>query len=87
MQPRILQVRPLDGLKLELGFSDGTTGVVDLSRWIVGHGGVFGPLNDAAFFRQVQLDPEAGTVFWPNGADFCPDVLYEALSAASASQA
>ena len=85
MQPRILRARPLDGLKLALGFSDGTTGVVDLSRWIVGHSGVFGPLNDAAFFRQVQVEPEAGTVFWPNGADFCPDVLYEAAHTVRAS--
>jgi len=48
MQPRIIRVRPLDQFKLELGFSDGTAGVVDLSRWIVGHSGVFGALNDAA---------------------------------------
>ena len=28
------------------------------------------------FFRQVTVDRESGTVFWPNGVDFCPDVLY-----------
>ncbi len=85
MQPRIWRVRPLDGFKLELGFSDGMTGVVDARHWIVGHGGVFGPLNDPALFRQVQVDPEAGTVVWPNGADLCPDVLYEAAHTISAS--
>jgi len=76
MQPRIIRVRPLDQFKLELGFSDGTAGVVDLSRWIVGHSGVFGALNDAALFRQVGIEPEGGTVVWPNGADLCPDMLY-----------
>ena len=28
------------------------------------------------FFRQVTVDREGGTVVWPNGVDFCPDVLY-----------
>jgi len=37
---------------------------------------VFRPLADIAFFKQVQLDHEAGTIVWPNGVDFCPDVLY-----------
>jgi hypothetical protein len=39
-------------------------------------GGVFGPLENVEFFRQVQVDSEAGTIVWPNGVDFCPDVLY-----------
>ncbi len=28
------------------------------------------------FFRQVTVDREGGTLVWPNGVDFCPDVLY-----------
>jgi len=24
----------------------------------------------------VAVDLEAGTLVWPNGVDFCPDVLY-----------
>ncbi len=28
------------------------------------------------FFRQVRVDPEIGTIVWPNELDFCPDVLY-----------
>ncbi len=27
-------------------------------------------------FAQVQLDDELGTIVWPNGADFDPDVLH-----------
>jgi hypothetical protein len=34
------------------------------------------PLSDVDFFSRVQVDPEAGTLVWPNGVDFCPDVLY-----------
>jgi hypothetical protein len=37
---------------------------------------VFAPLEDVAFFRQVAVDEEGGTLIWPNGVDFCPDVLY-----------
>jgi hypothetical protein len=30
---------------------------------------------DPQFFRSVQVDPELGTIVWPNGADIDPDVL------------
>jgi hypothetical protein len=49
---------------------------VDLANRIVGRGGVFGPLETPEFFRQVSVDNELGTIAWPNGADFCPDMLY-----------
>jgi hypothetical protein len=42
----------------------------------VGRGGVFAPLEDVEFFKKVTVDPEIGTLVWPNGVDFCPDVLY-----------
>ena len=72
----VTDVRVLDGYRLELTFSDGVRGVVDLLNRIVGRGGVFGPLEDAQFFRQVRVDYELGTIVWPNEADFCPDLLY-----------
>jgi hypothetical protein len=37
---------------------------------------VFEPLLDMNYFAQVHVDPELGTVAWPNGADLDPDVLY-----------
>lgn len=33
------------------------------------YGGVFEPLRDPAFFRQLRADAEAGTIVWPNEAD------------------
>ena len=46
----------------------------------MGRGGVFTPLEDVDFFRRVQVDPEAGTLIWPNEVDFCPDVLYNLVT-------
>ena len=37
---------------------------------------MFGPLEDPVFFGRVAVDNELGTIVWPNGADFCPDMLY-----------
>jgi hypothetical protein len=82
MSPRIVSVTPLQGFHVELTFTDGVRAAVDLGKWIRGHGGVFTPLHDETFFRQVCVDPDAGTIVWPNGVDFCPDVLYaEAVGA------
>jgi hypothetical protein len=72
----VTQVRVLDGYCLELTFSDGVRGVVDLANRIVGRGGVFAPLEAPEFFRRVVVHNELGTILWPNGADFCPDLLY-----------
>jgi hypothetical protein len=44
---------------------------------------MFEPLRDVSYFARVVVDPELGTVVWPNGADLAPDVLHqEALSLA-----
>jgi hypothetical protein len=32
--------------------------------------------NNPQFFRQAAVDSEPGTIVWPNGVDFCPDLLY-----------
>jgi hypothetical protein len=76
MFPRVKLVRHVRDHRLELSFTDGTTRELDFRQRIVGRGGVFRELEDIEFFKQVQVDPEAGTIVWPNGADFCPDVLY-----------
>lgn len=64
---------------LRLLFSDGIAGDVDFSaeRWT----GVLAPLNDAAYFAQVTVDSEAGTVVWPGGIDLAPEPLYERAKA------
>jgi hypothetical protein len=76
MHPRIKSAKHVNGYKVELAFTDGTIATVDFQDRISGRGGVFAPLQNVEFFKQVSVDHEAGTVVWPNGVDFCPDVLY-----------
>lgn len=60
--------------RLRLTFADGTVGDVDFSgrEWR----GVFEPLRDPAYFARVEVDPEAGTITWPDGLDMAPEPLY-----------
>ena len=72
----VTDVRVLDGYRLELTFSDGVQGIVDLADRIVGRGGVFALIENLQVFRQVRVERELGSIVWPNGADVCPDLLY-----------
>ena len=75
MLVRVRAVTPLEGLAVRLTFSDGSERVVDLAPYL--RGPIFEPLvADPLLFRAVQVDPELGTIVWPNGADIDPDVLY-----------
>jgi hypothetical protein len=79
---RVQFVVPLEGFSVRLGFTDGSERTLDLAPYL--RGLVFEPLRaDPTLFRSVQVDPELGTIFWPNGADICPDVLYESLTPAA----
>ena len=82
MFPRVTGVKYLHDYVLELTFSDGSRGQVDLRERIekANPAGVFAPLRDPAYFAQVELWAEAGTIRWPNGADLCPDVLYSEVT-------
>jgi len=76
MFPRVRDVRHIKDYELEITFSDGTVAKLDFRARVVGRGGVFEPFENLEFFRKVAVDEEAGTLAWPNGVDFCPDVLY-----------
>ena len=80
MFPDIRSVRHLKDYQLELTFADGLKGIVDFAGWIVGKDGVFAPLEDMKFFSRVAVNPEIGTIVWPNGVDFDPEVLYSKVT-------
>ena len=73
MLVRVTEVNVLDGYRLRLAFSDGAVGEIDLAEELWGE--VFEPLREEALFRQARVDPELGTVVWPNGADLDPESL------------
>ena len=75
--PEVTAVDVIPPFGLQLTFEDGTSGVLDGSRWLRGeHVGVFEPPRDPAEFAKVRVLPEQGTIGWPGDIDLCPDVLY-----------
>ena len=76
MFPRITHVRHIQDYRLEITFANGIRAEMDFRNKIVGRGGVFAPLEEIDLFRRVRVDPEAGTLVWPNEVDLDPDVLY-----------
>ena len=75
----IVEVRPLSPYVLHLRFEDGIEADIDLSS-LIDFRGVFAPLQDPSEFAKVRVDPELGTIVWPNGADLDPDVLYSIVT-------
>ena len=77
--PHIVRIRsaePLDGYRVQVVFTDGTSRQIDLGMYL--HGPIFDPIrSDPDLFRSLKVDPRFGTIVWPNGADIDPDVLYE----------
>jgi hypothetical protein len=69
---RIRHVVPLEGFRVRLTLTDGSTLERDVSSLLIGP--VFEAVRrDRNVFRQVRV--ERGTLVWPGEADLCPDVL------------
>ena len=60
---------------LVVSFTDGTEQRIDFQPVL--YGTLLRPLRDLSTFNAVRLDPEAGTLTWPNGADFDPATLHD----------
>jgi uncharacterized protein DUF2442 len=71
----ITAVEVIGEYRLRLTFADGIVGDVDFAgrAWR----GVFEPLADPSYFARVTVDPDAGTIAWPDGLDMAPEPLYE----------
>ncbi len=72
---KIDRMRYLRDYQLRIEFNNGVTKDVDLAAEL--HGEVFAPLKDTSLFKRATVNPETGTVEWPNGADFAPEFLFD----------
>jgi len=82
---RVRSVQALDGLSVRLGFTDGSVGEVDLAPHMWGP--VYAQVRgDRRAFEAVRVDPELGTIVWPDGADMDPDFLYDLTHPAATPQ-
>lgn len=72
---RVVSVEALGGYRLRVSFDDGSAQVIDFEPILEGK--LYGPLRDHEFFAAVEVDPEVGTLVWPNGADFDPTTLHD----------
>ena len=69
----IVAVRVTKPFVLDVTFADGTRRQVDVEPLLCGE--MFEPLRDTVLFSQAAVDPQLGTVVWPNGADLSPEYL------------
>ena len=82
--PRVTDAHSEGESRLRLRFDDGTAGVIDLESRLWGP--MFESLRDPDVFARVRVDPEAGTVVWPNGADLSPEMLYREVKHSTSSR-
>ena len=81
MVPTVVSVEQTGLYRLRLRFEDGVEGELDIKEYLP-FDGVFEPLKDPAYFAQVLLDEDAGTIVWPNGADLDPCGLHARVTGA-----
>jgi len=75
----IIKVKSLENYRLYLRFEDDVEGEIDVTG-LIDFVGVFAPLRNHEYFIQVRVNPELGTICWPNQADLDPDVLYSIVT-------
>lgn len=71
----LIEAKPTEGYAVHVRFEDSMSADVDLS-YLLDYGGIFEPLRDPEYFRQLKADRDAGTIVWPNEADIAPETLY-----------
>ena len=61
--------------RLRIEFTDGLVRTIDFRSILEGE--LYAPLQDVELFNAVEVDREAHTLVWPNGADFDPATLHD----------
>lgn len=72
---RVKSVKYVSEYKLKIQFTNGKIKVADLAGTLKNAKNLFIQLKDLEYFKQVECD--GYSICWPNGIDFCPDLLYK----------
>src|SRR4051812_19253232 len=72
---RVTAVTIVSDYTLRVRFDDQTEQTINFRPVLAGE--LFGPLRDLELFGRVDIDAEAHTLVWPNGADFDPATLHD----------
>lgn len=75
MLQRVKKVEYLRDYKLKIFFKGAKIKIVDLEQILRKSKGMFLELLDIDYFKKVECD--GFSITWPNGIDFCPDLLYQ----------
>ncbi|MGD9731570.1 MAG: DUF2442 domain-containing protein [Desulfamplus sp.] len=74
---KICSIKPY---QLTLEFDDNEIKLVDLEtnfkEWSKSNNSKFRELLNPLEFNKVKLNQEIESIYWDNGIDLCPDVLY-----------
>ncbi len=77
----VKEIKKIEPFKLYLMFEDGSVRIVNLkdklTLWSVNENSIFKPLLQPEYFSKVKLNKELETIYWDNGVDFCPEMLYQ----------
>jgi hypothetical protein len=72
--PKIKEVKPLEGYRLQVSFRNGVTKIYDCSALLALP--AFFLLQDKAFFRAVQVDQGGYGIFWNDELDLSEAELW-----------
>lgn len=73
MRPKAINVKVLDNYNIEITFNNGEKTILDVTPYFKFK--IFEELKEMDNFQKVKI---AGlSIEWENGADICPDELYE----------
>ena len=76
MEVQVLRVRPLDNMRLELLFNDGTTRIFNVGVWLNEIPNLE-PLADKSLFDSVKPICDGTVVSWRWDIDFSSEFLYK----------
>ena len=72
MRPKAIDVKPLENYEILVIFNNGEEKIFDVKPYM--NHKIFAELENKEMFKTVKI--EGLSVEWKNGADICPDELY-----------